>query len=277
MLIPIQPSGGKAPIFLLHGNSGFMPLGTVFARVMGPNQPIYIINAKGFDGSEPHQTVPEMVSHYLDEILSVTATGPLVLVGQCWGSLVALELATELLARGCEMGPVILMDPPRVPFGKAAVDVTEDIARELYNYTRGSLLNFSKSGFLELPFDPNNPDELHKAVVTGVASITAISKFTPRPFLGTTELILSSDSAAPFFGRERPWQRILTNPPVIHVMPFGHIEMLHKQRFDVARFVRLILEWNARRGTLGGVPSQKRFQEKQNRFGQMAGEQLAGE
>ena len=35
MLIPIQPSGGKAPIFLLHGNSGFMPLGTVFARVMG--------------------------------------------------------------------------------------------------------------------------------------------------------------------------------------------------------------------------------------------------
>jgi thioesterase domain-containing protein len=272
MLIPIQPSGRKAPIFLLHGNSGFMPTGTVFARVMGPDQPVYVINAKGFDGSPPRETVPEMVSDYLEEIFSVTTTGPLVIVGQCWGSLIALELATELLSKGCEIGPLILMDPPRVPFGRAAVEVNEDVARQLYDYTRGSLTKLSKNWYLEMPFDASNPEQLHNAVVTGVASITAISKFTPRPFLGTVELILSAESAGPFFGRERPWQKILPNPPVIHVMPFGHIELLHNHRFDVARFARLILEWNARRGMIGAGPMQNRFGQMQNRFAQMARE-----
>lgn len=265
MLIPIQPQGRKPPVFLLHGNSGIMPTGTAFARVMGPDQPVYVINAKGFDGSEPRHTVEEMVSDYLEEIQSVTTTGPLVIVGQCWGSLIALELATELLARGYQMGPLILMDPPRVPFGKAPVEVSEEVTRQLYDYTKGSLTSLSKNWFLEMPFDYTIPEQLHNAVVTGVASITAISKFTPRPFLGTVELILSAESAAPFFGRERPWQKILPNPPVIHVMPYGHIELLHNHRFDVARFVRLILEWNTRRGA-GGMP-QRRFG-MQDRFGQ---------
>jgi thioesterase domain-containing protein len=267
MLIPIQPSGTKPPIFLIHGNSGFMPTGTVFARVMGPDRPVYVINAKGFDGSEPRSTVEEMVGDYLAEIFTVTTSGPISIVGQCWGSLVALELATELLARGCEMGPVVLMDPPRVPFGRAAVAVGDDVARQLYDYTKGSLITLSKNWFLEMPFDANDPEQLHDAVVTGVASITAISKFTPRPFLGDVEMILSADSAGAFFGRERPWQRVLPNPIVYHVMPFGHIEMLHNHRFDVARFVRLILEWNARRGMVGGMQDQ--FGTMQNRFGRL--------
>src|SRR6202040_1545708 len=105
------------------------------------------------------------------------------------------ELATELLARGCEMGPVVLMDPPRVPFGRAAVAVGDEGARQLYDYTKGSLITLSKNWFLEMPFDANDPEQLHDAVVTGVASITAISKFTPRPFLGDVEMILSADSA----------------------------------------------------------------------------------
>src|SRR5450759_2509967 len=134
MLIPIQPSGRKAPIFLLHGNSGFMPTGTVFARVMGPDQPVYVINAKGFDGSQPRETVPEMVSDYLEEIFSVTTTGPLVIVGQCWGSLIALELATELLSKGCEIGPLILMDPPRVPFGLSLIHISEPTRLGMISY-----------------------------------------------------------------------------------------------------------------------------------------------
>jgi thioesterase domain-containing protein len=267
MLVPIQPSGTKAPMFLLHGNTGFMPVGTAFARVMGPDQPVYVLNARGFDGSPPHETVAAMVDEYVGEVLSVTSTGPLVIVGMCAGSLVALDLATELAAKGCEMGPLILMDPPRVPFGKAAVEVTEEIARQLYEYTRGVMTNQSKIWFLELPFDVNDAEQLENAIATGMAAITATSKFTPRPFLGNVELILSTEMAPPFFGRERPWHKILLNPPVIHAMPFGHAEMLQKYRFDVARLVQLILQWNARRGTAGGP--QQRFGQEQNRPGRM--------
>jgi thioesterase domain-containing protein len=270
MLIPIRPSGTKPPLFLLHGNTGFMATGTAFARVTGPEQPVYIINAKGFDGTEPRATVPEMVSDYLEEILGVTGGGPLVIVGQCWGSLIALELATELLTKGCELGPLFLMDPPRVPFRKVAVNVSEETTRQLYEYTCGTLLKMSKAWFLELPFDSNDPEQLHVAVVAAMASIAAISKFVPRPYFGTVQLILSSETAAPFFARENPWQKILPNPPVSHVMPFGHNELMQQSRFEVAKFIGLLIEWNEWRAS-GGKPERDRSAQMPNRFGRMAG------
>jgi thioesterase domain-containing protein len=249
MLIPIRPSGTKPPMFLLHGNTGFMATGTAFARVSGPDQPIYVLNAKGFDGSEPHQSVDEMVADYLEDVLRITEGGPAVVIGQCWGSLIALELATQLLNRGCQLGPLVLIDPPRVPFRKAVADVSEETTRKLYEYTRGTLIKMSKAWFLELPFDVSDPDQLHIAVLAAMASITALSKFIPRPYFGSVEFILSSDSAAPFFARENPWQRILPNPPVSHVMPFGHNEMIQQNRFEVAGLINLIVKWNHWRQT----------------------------
>ena len=257
MLVPIRPFGGKPPMFLLHGNTGFMGTGAAFARVTGPEQPVYVINAKGFDGSEPHETAAEMVADYLDEVLTITDGGPLTIVGQCWGSLIALELATELLNRGCVMGPLVLMDPPRVPFRKAAVNVSEETTRQLYDYTHDTLIRLSKSRFLELPFDPNDPDQLHVAVLAAMASITAISKLIPRPYFGAVELILSSETAAPFFARESPWQKILPNPPVCHVMPFGHNELIQQNRFEVAKFVAMLIDWNEWRAG-GGKPTYNR-------------------
>ena len=244
MLIPIRPSGTKPPMFLLHGNTGFMATGTAFARVTAPDQPIYVLNAKGFDGSEPHQTVGEMVADYLDDVLRVTEGGPAVVIGQCWGSLIALELATQLLNKGCQLGPLVLMDPPRVPFRKAVANVSEDATRQLYEYTRGTLIRMSKAWFLELPFDVSDPDQLHVAVIAAMASITAISKFIPRPYFGSVEFVLSSDSAAPFFARESPWHKILPNPPVTHVMPFGHNEMMQQSRLEVAMLINFIVKWN---------------------------------
>jgi len=246
MLGTIRASGEKPPLFLLHGNTGFMGTGDVFARVTGPDQPIYVINAKGFDGSEPRDTVDEMVADYLDEILGVTQGGPLTIVGQCWGSLVALELATQLLDKGCEMGPLFLMDPPRIPFRRAPDNVSDDARRQLYDYTRGTLLKLSNARYLDLPFDLNDPDQLHMAVTTAAASITAVSRFTPRPFLGAAELILSSETAAPFFAKGNPWQSLLPNTPVTHVLPFGHNELMQRNRFEVAHLIALMILWNER-------------------------------
>lgn len=268
MLIPIRPLGTKPPMFLLHGNTGFMATGTAFARVTGPDQPIYVLNAKGFDGSEPHQTVGEMIADYLESVLRVTQGGPLVVVGQCWGSLIALELATQLLSKGCQVGPLVLMDPPRVPFRRTLADVSEETTRQLYEYTRGTLIKMSKAWFLELPFDVSDPDQLHVAVLTAMASITAISRFIPRPYLGSVEFILSSETAAPFFARENPWQKILPNPPVSHVMPFGHNEMMQQNCFEVAKLINFIVKWNDWRQN--GIQALDHAGQRQYQYGEMA-------
>src|SRR6266496_3894940 len=116
MLIQVQPSGTRPPLYLIHGIMGIMPLGRFLVQTLGPDQPIYAIHADGIDGrtivENDETTVEEMVQTYVEEILETRPSGPIFVGGMCTGGLVALEVARELHARGQTMGPVILADPP---------------------------------------------------------------------------------------------------------------------------------------------------------------------
>src|SRR5438132_7832800 len=109
MLLPVQTSGEKPPLFFLHGPLGIMPLGASFAAMLGAQQPFYALHASGIDGRRrPVDTVPEMVRIYVAEIEEARATGPLVIGGIREGGLVAIEIARTLQEKGRETGPVIL-------------------------------------------------------------------------------------------------------------------------------------------------------------------------
>lgn len=118
MLVPVQPSGSKPPLFFVHGLHGVMPLGTGLARVLGSDQPFYALNASGIGGQGPVlHTVRDMALAYVAEIQEARATGPVVVGGMCDGSLAAIEIARELQQRGRKLGPVILADPTVIPRG----------------------------------------------------------------------------------------------------------------------------------------------------------------
>src|SRR5712692_8355680 len=69
MLVPLQPSGTKPPLFFVHGPLGIMPLGASFAPMLGTEQPFYVLHASGIDGQRrPIDTVQEMVRVYAQEI-----------------------------------------------------------------------------------------------------------------------------------------------------------------------------------------------------------------
>src|ERR1700732_1667746 len=156
MLIPINRAGSKPPVFFIHGANGIMPVGGLFSRILGSDYPFYVINAKGFDGSRPHQSFNEMVQAYHSYIVDTVPTGPVVVAAMCWGTLIGIEVARKLLADGRELGPVILFDPPRNPFGSQAamqdpgwgggqasapaIAADPDVARQLYNYARGVMM-----------------------------------------------------------------------------------------------------------------------------------------
>jgi thioesterase domain-containing protein len=259
MLVPIQTSGTKPPFFFIHGANGIMPVGGSIAQVLGPDQPFYVINARGFDGkSPPRTTVEEMIPDYLGEILDVAPTGPIVVGGMCWGTMIALEIGRELLTTGRALGPVVLMDPPRVPYGKGEVSqemgmavptggaagaaMGPEVEQQLYNYTRGALMTHASIRYNELPFNARDPQQLHIATLAGVACTVALSRFTAKQFLGNVELILNSNVAPVFLNPNMPWQRILPNPRVLHVVPWGHVDMLRSRRFDTARLIKFILD-----------------------------------
>jgi thioesterase domain-containing protein len=258
MLVPIQPTGNKPPFFFIHGTNGIMPIGTTFKRVLGPNQPLYVINANGFDGKQRHESVSAMARDYVAEIVGVAPSGPMIIGGMCMGTLVTLEVARELLARGRTLGPVVLTDPPRVPFGNTGVikerrmanasgpgvvdPLDPQVARQLYDYARQVMMTHASIAYNDMPFNVRDLQQLHDATLTGVATIVALSRFVPKPFLGTVELILNANAAPAFFGSDMPWQRMLPNPRVAHALPWGHLELFRARRYEVARLIKFILE-----------------------------------
>jgi len=259
MLVPINRTGSKPPLFFIHGANGIMPVGGLFSRILGSDYPFYVINAKGFDGSPPHRTFEEMVQAYYEYIVQTAPSGPVVVAAMCWGTLIGIDVARKLLSDGRELGPLILFDPPRNPFGghasmqdaswgggQAAIsDDTSDpeVARQLYNYARGVMMTHASVPYNEMPFDARDPKQLDTATRTGIACTTALSRYAnPTPFFGAVELIINVNVAQFFFGRQMPWQKLLPNPHPTHVYPYGHMEWFRAHRFNTGRLLKFILE-----------------------------------
>ncbi len=109
-LVAIQPSGAAIPIFMVPGVGGNVLVFAQLARLLGPDQPFYGLQARGLDGKEtPFISVPEMARHYIVEIRTLRPQGPYVLLGICTGGLIAYEMAQQLLAQG-EAVTLVVMD-----------------------------------------------------------------------------------------------------------------------------------------------------------------------
>jgi thioesterase domain-containing protein len=263
MLVAIQTSGSQPPLFFVHGVQGVMVLGPTFAAALGPNQPLYILNANGIDGRRPViDNVPDMVLHYVREIEETRPEGPLRIGGMCSGGLVAIEIARNLQERGRQVGAVILADPPPVPFSydkqSRAVDLRQpQVAQQLYDQVRRTLLDYASRTYNHMPFDTGDPQQVHAATLAGVGSLVALAKYIPMPFSGPAELIISAQRAAAFFHPQMPWHRLLPGPRVVHVLPWNHIELFRSGREAVARLLKFILDEPPALGNLAELRAER--------------------
>ncbi len=108
-LIAIQPSGTAIPIFMVPGVGGNVLVFAQLAKLLGPNQPAYGLQARGLDGSEaPFTSMPEMATHYIAQIRSVRPNGPYIVLGSCTGGLIAYEMAQQLHGQGQAVTLVIM-------------------------------------------------------------------------------------------------------------------------------------------------------------------------
>jgi surfactin family lipopeptide synthetase A len=118
-LVPIQASGTKAPFFCVHGAGGVVIRFYELAQYLGPDQPVYGLQARGLDGKHPCDArVEDMAGHYLQEIRSIQPHGPYLLGGYSLGGMIAFEMAQRLLAEGEEQVRVVMFDTFCTPPGK---------------------------------------------------------------------------------------------------------------------------------------------------------------
>lgn len=107
-LVAINAAGRKLPVFTVPGVGGNVIMFSQFSKLLGPQTPVYGLQARGLDGkTEPFTSITDMAAHNIHEIKSVHPQGPYVIVGICTGGIVAYEMAQQLRKDGDD--PILIM------------------------------------------------------------------------------------------------------------------------------------------------------------------------
>ncbi len=145
VLVPLKPSGTRAPLFLIHELRGEVLCYRDLVRHLDPDQPAYGLEAVGRDGrAVPMTRVQDMARRYIDEVRAVQPHGPYLLAGLCIGGNVAYQMAHHLEQEGERVAFVGLFDAH--PFGlrreAGPVGLLRAHLRELRRLERGERLPF---------------------------------------------------------------------------------------------------------------------------------------
>lgn len=110
-LVPIQPAGQQAPLYLVHGAGGnsfaFIPL----SQRLGNEQPLFAFQPPGSYGEQPPlKTVEALASFYVDQLLAHSDQAQFMLGGWSMGGVIAYEMACQLQAKGKSVKRLVLID-----------------------------------------------------------------------------------------------------------------------------------------------------------------------
>lgn len=115
-LVCLQREGQGRPLFVMHPAGGTVFCYKLLAQHLGPERPLYGLQAVGLDGVRPpHEDVQQMVSHYIAAMRTVQAHGPYFLAGWSLGGNLAFEVARQLVEQGEPIGMLALFDSGAMP------------------------------------------------------------------------------------------------------------------------------------------------------------------
>jgi thioesterase domain-containing protein/NAD(P)-dependent dehydrogenase (short-subunit alcohol dehydrogenase family) len=258
VLVELQAGGYKTPVFLIHPGGGGVFNYRDLALALGPDQPVYGIQARGLDGrEEPLTSVHQMAAHYIEAIQSVQPAGPYLLAGASFGGIVAYEMAQQLQERGEEVDLLALFDSP----GPKHLDIeAQDDAAMLavliggdVSFMRDRLRQLSADGqlvhFLEEMKAANRlpPDfdieQARNIVRVWKTNAEAMDKYELKPYRGRI-VFFRAREREPWLPLhpELPWIDVASEGLEVHVAPGGHDSMFARANVEhlASRLSRLI-------------------------------------
>ena len=221
-LVMINGGGSRKPFFCVHAAGGNVLEYHDLARLLGPDQPFYGLQAKGLDGqSEPHTTIKEMATHYLNELREVQPEGPYLLGGRSSGGTIAFEMACQLEAAGEEVALLVLLDT--FPAGLNAAVKLQYLATKLryapakakHKIYRRAYKIYQKIG-RPLPPVLKNIEEIN---------FTAVKDYEPRAYSGDVTLLLASDLTADYDSKDG-WRELVRGNIETHEIPGNHLNII---------------------------------------------------
>jgi len=148
VLISLQSKGVRPPLFCIHSGSGLSWSYIGLSKHLGTDQPLYGLQARGFEGAEPlAPTIDAMASDYLEQIRRIQPNGPYHLLGWSFGGYVAHSMAAQLEQQGEKVALLALLDSNVDPnFLSRELEFSPDMmrARLVSRYGEGALMGMDE-------------------------------------------------------------------------------------------------------------------------------------
>jgi len=223
-LVPIQPDGSKPPFFCIHGVGGNVIGFRELGRRMGPAYPFYGLQSQGLDGKHPcHTSIEEMAEHYVREMYSLQPEGPYFLGGFSFGGLVAYEMAQRLLARGQEVGLLVLFDTYPGNLKAVGTSLFDLLRQPSWQHLFRDLPRVARKRFRRSLGSWRVPQVLRDVRDSNTA---AASRYQLHPYAGRATLIRASEKS--LRSSEDPhdaWNGLIGSLDV-HEIPGDHYDIL---------------------------------------------------
>ncbi len=283
-LVPIQSRGSRVPFFCIHSIIGTVFVYQPLAQLLGPDQPVYGVEAQGLvSGEQPLTTMPDMVTHCVEQIRTLQPHGPYHLGGYSFSGLLALEIARCLEAAGEHVALLALFDTwlmyhPTLPrwlsvarqqmnqkelrFRMHLPRIRYHVARLLSLQAKERLLYVGeKMGVLMQRVAGGGRNSVHVPVrgqdeQVAIArlnhiqagAVSAVWKYTVSPYAGH---IIYFQSMMPhwmvWFDQPKAWARLARGGLEIHHVPGVHDQILHEPNVQtLATFLGDCLERTSR-------------------------------
>jgi thioesterase domain-containing protein/SAM-dependent methyltransferase/acyl carrier protein len=227
-------AGDETPFFCVHPAGGNVLCYAELARLVGPDQPFYGLQARGLDGRDPpYDDIPTMAARYLEDVRRVWPAGPYLLGGWSMGGHIAYEMAQQLRAAGEPIRLLTLIDAP-------TPDLVEELPDEVTVLVRllEGVVALDKSYLESL----SSRDRLQHVLVEAervhavppgmdlaqaqhlldvhATHVRAVRRYLPAPYPGPVVLLRAAQTeiAAPDYG----WRRLLTGQLQVVEVPGNH-------------------------------------------------------
>ncbi|KAG0344279.1 hypothetical protein BG005_001922 [Podila minutissima] len=111
VLLPLKTTGSRSPLFCIHPVLGLSWSFIGLSKHLHEDQPLYGIQARGFDGKgQLASTLEDMAMDYIHPIREIQPHGPYNLLGWSFGGTVAHSMAVQLEKLGEKVDLLVLMD-----------------------------------------------------------------------------------------------------------------------------------------------------------------------
>jgi thioesterase domain-containing protein len=223
------------------------------ARLVGPDQPFYGLQAKGLDGkSEPHTSIKDMAAHYIKEMREVQPEGPYMIGGRSSGGTIAFEMACRLADAGQKVSLLALLDTYPAGYFKL-LPGSSSVAQRANRYLRklqSHVTNLRQLGMAErvsylfgkLKYAPaKTKHKLYRRaykiykkigrplppVLQNIEEINfaAVKDYEPQTYAGDVTLFLASDLTADYDLHDG-WRELVSGTIDAHEISGNHINII---------------------------------------------------